>query len=574
MKTRTQPICLNRVPKEGETAEILHWDGRLDNRDDLRLRLRDSLRGKSGDAALALAAYERWGTDGLVHLIGDWSAVIRDRMSGALILASDFAGVRPLYYYARAGMVLWSSRLQSLVDETGISEIDELYVAGFLTACGCPDRTPYKEVYSVPPGHAVCVSEKETIVRRFWKPPISDVIRYQSERRYEEHLRALFREAVAVRLKTDSPVLAELSGGLDSSSVVSMASQLIRDGSVATPRIATVSYVWRNSLDVGFIREVESFCGIEGLHISTHATPMIDGAQVHAMPEWSAPLRSAAAGVAERLRAKVFLTGMGGDLVMGNWFDDSLQVAAQLRRFRLARACKDALAWSKILGLPVYSTLWRAFQAVLPPALSPTAIYAKDDGSYTPRSKETSLARALRERAGVSEPCRPFSLAWMQARPERRKYFRSLSMTLDSRSLQVPEALQHLSYTHPFAHRPLVEFLMTVPADVLCGPGEPRKLMRRALSDLWPPKLRRRRSKGFFGPPCHEALLPLACNLLRSDRLQVVERDFVDRASLFSRLERLTAGLDCNESQLQRIVSLEFWLRNHWPTSGAGVKAA
>jgi len=98
--------------------------------------------------------------------------------------------------------------------------------------------------------------------------------------------------------------------------------------------------------------------------------------------------------------------------------------------------------------------------------------------------------------------------------------------------------------------------------------------MRRALSDLWPPKLRRRRSKGFFGPPCHEALLPLACNLLRSDRLQVVERDFVDRASLFSRLERLTAGLDCNESQLQRIVSLEFWLRNHWPTSGAGVKAA
>jgi hypothetical protein len=56
VKTRTQPICLNRVPKEGETAEILHWDGRLDNRDDLRLRLRDSLRGKSGDAALALAA--------------------------------------------------------------------------------------------------------------------------------------------------------------------------------------------------------------------------------------------------------------------------------------------------------------------------------------------------------------------------------------------------------------------------------------------------------------------------------------------------------------------------------------
>ena len=66
-------------------------------------------------------------------------------------------------------------------------------------------------------------------------------------------------------------------------------------------------------------------------------------------------------------------------------------------------------------------------------------------------------------------------------------------MALELRTLQPPEPLQHLDYTHPFAHRPLVEFLMTVPADVLCRPGEPRRLMRSALSDLWPRKLRERR---------------------------------------------------------------------------------
>jgi hypothetical protein len=49
-------------------------------------------------------------------------------------------------------------------------------------------------------------------------------------------------------------------------------------------------------------------------------------------------------------------------------------------------------------------------------------------------------------------------------------------------------------YTHPFAHRPLIEFVMSVPPDVLCGPGQPRRLMRRALGDLWPPRLRARRS--------------------------------------------------------------------------------
>ena len=146
VKTRTQPICISPLPTPNQPVQILHCDGRLDNRDDLRLKLNESLRGNTGDAALALAAYERWGTDGLVHLIGDWSVVIRDRANGAVILASDFAGVRPLYYHVRDGNVLWSGRLEPLVDETNISELDEQYIAGFLTVGGCPNRTPYKGI--------------------------------------------------------------------------------------------------------------------------------------------------------------------------------------------------------------------------------------------------------------------------------------------------------------------------------------------------------------------------------------------------------------------------------------------
>src|SRR5215467_15178823 len=93
--------------------------------------------------------------------------------------------------------------------------------------------------------------------------PVGDVIRYRNQRRYEEELRALFREAVAVRLQTESPVLAELSGGLDSSSVVSMANHLMRSGEGRATRLSGISYVWPNSLDVPFIREMESFCAIK-----------------------------------------------------------------------------------------------------------------------------------------------------------------------------------------------------------------------------------------------------------------------------------------------------------------------
>ncbi len=533
--------------------KVLHFDGRLDNRSDLLLRL--SLNGDTSNAAIAGAAYERWGPAGFVHLIGDWSLVIRDHVHDMTVLASDFAGVRPLYYHVKAGRVQWCNRLQALVEETGITDLDEQYIAGFLTFGGCANRTPYKGINSVPPGHAVCVSSEGTSIRRFWSMPTGDTIHYQNEHRYEEELRALFREAVAVRLQTESPVLAELSGGLDSSSVVCMANHLVRNGAVNASRLEAVSFTWQNSLDGPFIREVESHCDIEATRISTRDIPLLAEAQVSGpIPAAFKALMTSVATTAKQLGAGTILTGQNGDLMFGNWFDDSLQVAAFLRRFRIGRAFEEALAWSKILRLPVYRILWHAAHAALPPSLTPTAIYTTGDGSYAPKSVETSLI--------LSEPASFFSNDWLHAAPERRKYFYSLSMALELRTLQPPEPLQHLDYTHPFAHRPLVEFLMTVPPDVLCRPGEPRRLMRSALSDLWPRKLRERRSKGSFNAPWQAASRPLARALLKAKTLHSVERGFVDRDSVRSRLERLCLGLDCNESQLRQIILLELWLRN------------
>ena len=544
-------------------SEVLHWDGRLDNRSDLLPRLNNSLQGESSNEAIARTTYDRWGTEGLVQLVGDWSLVIRDHKSGTTILASDFAGVRPLYYNVQDGRVQWSNRLQSLVEETGITDLDEQYIAGFLTFGGCANRTPYKGIYSVPPGHAVCVSSTGTSIRQFWSMPAGDTIQYQNQRRYEEELRTLFREAVAVRLQSQSPVLAELSGGLDSSSVVCMAQHLIRSGAVNASRLETVSFTWQNSLDEPFIREVESHCGIAGARISTHDVPLLAEGQVSgAMPEAFQALLGRVATTASEFGAGTILTGQNGDLIMGNWFDDSLQVAGSLRRFQFGRAVAEALAWSKILRLPIYQILWHATQAALPPSLTPAAIYTSGDGSYAPKSVETSLVSQFSERTGIAESSNFFSTDWLRAAPERRKYFYCLSMALQLRTLQPPEPLQHLDYTHPFSHRPLVEFLMTIPAHVLCRPGEPRKLMRAALSDLWPLKLRERRSKGSFSAPWQEASRPLARALLNAKKLHSVERGFVDRESFRSRLERLCFGLDCNESQLRQIILLELWLRN------------
>jgi Asparagine synthase len=104
--------------------------------------------------------------------------------------------------------------------------------------------------------------------------------------------------------------------------------------------------------------------------------------------------------------------------------------------------------------------------------------------------------------------------------------------------------------------------MFSIPPDVVCGPGQPRKLMRSALQGLWPPPLRRRQSKDSFSGVFLDSLRPLAQLLLaRGPRLQLVERGYLDLASLRRRLELLSNSLECNEPQLRQIILLELWLQ-------------
>src|SRR5579863_2414217 len=290
-------------------TRAITFDGRLDNRDELLLSLSDILSGDRSDRALALAAYGRWGIEGLVRLVGDWSLAIWDATQRALILASDFAGVRPLYYCLQGNRVLWSTALGPLVDWADAGEIDGDYVAGLLLSTGCPNRTPYRGIHSVPPGHAVRITRDEAKIQRFWDPPIGDTIRYRRESEYEDQLLSLFREAVRCRLRTTAPVIAELSGGLDSSSAVSMASHLMRNAEVEAPRLVTLSYEHAGSRDARFCSAMEEFCKVESIHVSTAAYAYLTETHTGgAAPVFWEQLHIQAAALARQAGARTYCT--------------------------------------------------------------------------------------------------------------------------------------------------------------------------------------------------------------------------------------------------------------------------
>src|SRR6185312_17239888 len=108
----------------------------------------------------------------------------------------------------------------------------------------------------------------------------------------------------------------------------------------------------------------------------------------------------------------------------------------------------------------------------------------------------------------------------------------------------------------------LVEFMMTIPVGIVYRPGEPRRLMRRALSGLLPKAVAQRRSKAAYSGVFRRSLMPMAQELLRSPSpLLLVEGGFIDGQAARTRLEHFALGLECNEVQLHQIVMLEFWLR-------------
>jgi asparagine synthase (glutamine-hydrolysing) len=552
---------LNRQPED--ESDSITFDGRIDNREDLILRFRGHLRDRTSDAILALTAWEQLGAVGLADLVGEWSLAIWDAERQTIVLASDFAGTRPLYYCVQGGRAFWSTRLKPLVNWAEANEIDDEFVAGLLAAGGSPHRTPYRGIFSVPPAHVVSISRDAVEARPFWKLPFADSIRYRRESEYEEHLRALFMDAVRSRLCTDAPVIAELSGGLDSSSVVCMAHHLIRRGQAEVPRLATLSYEHEGSLDTRFYTAVEQHCGFESIHVSTAAEPFLTETRTGGtVPGFWECLHTRTAAAARRIGARTCITGKLGDLVMGQWTDDSSQVAGLLRRGEIGPAFRQALAWSKVLRIPISWVLWRALRLCLPAACVPASRCPVTDNPLAPAKFEDSVAPDFRKRLELSREHRFFSKDWMQAPPERRRHFRGLMESLELRKMQPPEALEHLYYTHPFLHRPLLTFMLSIPAEAVCGPGEPRRLMRRAFRELWPPELRKRRSKDMFGGVFLDSLRPLANRFLKApQRLQVVERGYVDPQNLTKRLELLSHSLECNEPQLRHIILLETWLQ-------------
>ena len=555
-------------PHISASGAVITWDGRLDNRADLIDELRNSLTVTSTDLAIVVAAYERWGTNCFAKLIGDWAFSIWIPSNRSLLLAKDPIGTRHVYYSFDNKQVSWSTILDPLVrlaDKT--FALNEEYIAGWLSMFPAVDLTPCVGVHSVPPSSFVLLRPGTHAVSKYWDFNPNEKIRYRTDAEYEEHFRTVFATAVRRKLRSDRPVLAELSGGRDSSSIVCVADNIIARGVAEIPRLDTISYYddsEPNWNERPYFTKVEEKRGRTGWHINVAGPDREENAAPELPPEMQNDRFYAIPGFDGRTSPefgmclasqgnRVVLSGVGGDEVMGG-----VPTAAPELENLIAGAQFGALAHQlKVWGLekrkPWFHLFWEAVRGFFPPAL-------------------VGVPKHMQPAPWLQSNFAKRHWAALTGYPSRTKLFGPLPSfqedlgTLDTLRRQL--ACSPLPFEppfekrYPYLDRGLLEFVFAIPREQLVRPTQRRSLMRRALIGIVPDEILNRKTKAFA------ARSPMVAISRDWAHFSEITRDMfsnslgiVDRDRILEALQKVRRGEEVPMITLRRTLCLEGWLK-------------
>ncbi len=238
------------------------------------MELRDELkhRGHSfistGDSEVIIHAYEEYGTEFLNKLNGMWGFALYDSGRNRLFCSRDRFGIKPFYYHIDDKRIIFASEIKAIIRAGVRTEPDDRSVFRYL-AYGQLDtdqNTMFRGIHQLPPAHFLMVEQGRVRIGRFWNV---DEGQNRLDRRvsYEEVLeqfRELFFSAIELRLRSDVQVGALLSGGLDSSAIVS-AIHHIGAGRRYRIRTFTAAYPERAIDESAYAREVVQETGFENV---------------------------------------------------------------------------------------------------------------------------------------------------------------------------------------------------------------------------------------------------------------------------------------------------------------------
>ena len=230
----TQEDNLERLPSYDRSSRLaITADVRLDNREDLGaiFGLSSAELVCTTDSALILLAYQKWGKACPFHLFGDFAFAIWNAAEHTLFCARDHIGAKPFYYGLTPQRFIFASDINGVLAVPSVShQFNEGYIATHLQTLHFThnELTFYENIRKLPPAHSLTLRDNTHHLERYWDPEQLPDIHLSSEAAYVEAFFDIYHRAVEARLRTEHPVGMHVSGGLDSSSIVVLASRILR----------------------------------------------------------------------------------------------------------------------------------------------------------------------------------------------------------------------------------------------------------------------------------------------------------------------------------------------------------
>jgi asparagine synthase (glutamine-hydrolysing) len=561
-------------PMHAENLTIV-FNGEIYNYVELRsqlIQLGHIFHTKS-DTEVLLHMYQQFGDSFVSQLNGMFAFLIYDRSRRTVLAARDHLGIKPLYYHANSHRILFASEIKALLRYPGLSaEADQGSLRDYLVFQFVPgDKTLFRGIFKLLPGHYHVIDLGNLNVRSvcYWEPRFQSDLDH-TERYFQDGIRFLIEDAARIQMRSDVPLGAYLSGGLDSSITTLLAARL------STQRLKTFTGAFAEGPEFdesSYALEVAAACGAQPFIVTPTETEFVD-----VLPRmiWHMDEPAAGPGLfpqymlaqAACKEVKVVLGGQGGDEVFGGY---ARYVVAYLEQavkgaiFETNEEQEQVVSLHTILpnlpSLRQYAPMLQSFWQ--------EGAFAPMDRRYFQLIDRSGGALELFSENFRAEFDRETTFARFQKvfnHPDTKSYYNK--MTHFDMVSSLP-ALLHvedrvsmaasLESRVPFLDHRIVDLVASMPAPLKFHGADMKYILKKAIGEILPPRILARKDKMGFPVPLHLWARGRSKEFFRETLLssECRSRGMFDTCAL----EKLLDGEQPFGRRLWGLLNLELWYR-------------
>jgi asparagine synthase (glutamine-hydrolysing) len=562
-------LATGAQPMSDERGRVwVVFNGEIYNYLELRgeLEARGHIFRTHSDTETIVQGYLEYGIDVLSKLNGMFAIAIWDRDRRRLVLARDRAGEKPLHYTQRDGRLTFGSELKALLRSPDVCrEIDWQAFSDYFTMGYIPaPRTIYDGIRKLLPGHCLVYENGALSERPYWTLDASRRFAGSYDDAKHECL-ALLDDAVKIRMRSDVPLGGFLSGGVDSSAIVS----LMARSSARPIKSFTVTYGESDFNESRYARLVAERWGTEHTEVAVTPDNFLDDVEA-VLTNFDEPFGDSSAlptyqvSKITRQHVTVALSGDGADELFGGYWN----YASALRMQRRIESIPGWLTPLARLGVPYASPRGKLGKWVHLLQMSEEDRYVHGLTFFNPQSKPVKrelFSRDAFERIGATDDAHASGREHFRrfaVDPVKRLQYRDVMQYLPDDILTKVDRtsmLVSLETRAPFLDHRLMEFAFSLPREWHVEEGNTKRLLKDTLRELLPEAILGREKMGFAVPVRHwfrrGALHPFYDRVFSAAMAR-----YFDMATIRRYLEEHEQMRDDHSGKLWFLLSFAMWL--------------